>query len=593
MQTAQTYLEVVSQRGERQLELRRVYRNLKNRELFLLAYGKLYANGGAMTPGVDPKDTVDAMSLKKIDEIIDLLDKGRYQWKPTCRIYIPKENGKQRPISIAGWKDKLLQEVIRMILSAYYEPQFSTASHGFRPGRGCHTALQEVLTTWIGAKWFIEGDIRACFDELEKDRLLKIIGRRIKDDRLMKLLRGMLNAGYLDDWTYHPTYSGVPQGGVLSPLLTNIYLNELDQYVAQTLIPEYTKGEIRQVNPEYGRLKYERYEAKQRGDVETYRMAKRRMNQIPSGIPDDPQYRRLRYIRYADDTLLGFIGPREEAEEIKHKLTTFLTSIGLTLSEEKTLITHAREQRARFLGYDISVAQADAQHTNGRRATNGKPMLHVPAEVVTKWRKRVTYHNKPQHRKQLLERSDYDIVMTYATEFNGLVNYYILAYDVSKRLYPLKYLYMTSLVNTLARKHNKPATWVYRRYKRKNRNECTAIVVEVPREGKKPLVAKFGHKPIRFDRKAIISDQPVTIWANRSQLIQRLLANQCELCGSTKNIQIHHIHKLKDLRQRYRGRPDPPPWVVKHIQLNRKTIVVCADCHQRIHAGKYDGLKLK
>ena len=300
-----------------------------------------------------------------------------------------------------------------------------------------------------------------------------------------------------------------------------------------------------------------------------------------------------RYIRYADDTLLGFIGPREEAEEIKHKLTTFLTSIGLTLSEEKTLITHAREQRARFLGYDISVAQADAQHTNGRRAINGKPMLHVPTEVVTKWRKRVTAHNKPQHRKQLLDRSDYDIVMTYAAEFNGLVNYYVLAYDVSQRLHPLKYLYMTSLVNTLARKHNKPATWVYRRYKRKNRNECTAIVVEVPREGKKPLVAKFGHKPIRFDKKAVVSDQPITIWANRSQLVQRLLANQCELCGSNKNIQIHHIHKLKDLRQRYRGRPDPPPWVVKHIQLNRKTIVVYADCHQRIHAGTYDGRKLK
>jgi group II intron reverse transcriptase/maturase len=342
MQTAQTYLEVVSKRGERQLELCRVYRNLKNRELFLMAYGKLYANGGAMTPGVDPKDIVDAMSLKKIDEIIDLLDKGMYQWKPTRRIYIPKENGKQRPISIAGWKDKLLQEVIRMILSAYYEPQFSTASHGFRPGRGCHTALQKVLTTWHGVKWFIEGDIRACFDELEKERLLKIIGRRIKDDRLMKLLRDMLNAGYLEDWAYHPTYSGVPQGGVISPLLTNIYLNELDQYVAQTLIPEYTKGETRQVNPEYGRLKYERYEAKQRGDVETYRMTKRRMNQIPSGIPNDPEYRRLRYIRYADDTLLGFIGPREEAEEIKHKLAAFLTSIGLTLSEEKTLVNSVR-----------------------------------------------------------------------------------------------------------------------------------------------------------------------------------------------------------------------------------------------------------
>ena len=217
MQSAQTYLEVVRSRGERRLELRRVYRNLKNRELFLLAYAKLYANDGALTPGAELKDTVDAMSLKRIDDMITALDTGTYQWKPTRRIYIPKKNG-QRPLGIPSWSDKLLQEVLRMVLTAYYEPQFSLASHGFRPGHGCHTALQSILSGWKGTKWFIEGDIKGCFDHINHDKLLEIMGRNIKDERLIKLLRGMLDAGYLEDWVYKHTYSGVPQGGVVEYL---------------------------------------------------------------------------------------------------------------------------------------------------------------------------------------------------------------------------------------------------------------------------------------------------------------------------------------------------------------------------------------
>jgi retron-type reverse transcriptase len=298
MRKAQQYLELVRNRGERGLELKRVYRNLQNQELFLLAYAKLYANEGALTPGTDPADTVDGMSLKRIDTIITDLQAGTYQWKPVRRTYVPKRNGKQRPLGVNNWSDKLLQEVIRMVFTAYYESQFANTSHGFRPGKGCHTALRDILS---------------------------VIQRNIKDKRLIKLLKEMLEAGYMENWRYHQTYSGVPQGNILSPVLANIFLNELDTYIETTLIPQYTKGKRRRANPEYNKLCQAIYKAKAQEDYDLYRKLIKERRTLPSKLTHDPQYRRLRYCRYADDMLLGFTGPKAEAIEIKEKISNFLT----------------------------------------------------------------------------------------------------------------------------------------------------------------------------------------------------------------------------------------------------------------------------
>ena len=587
MQDAQTYLEIVRSRGERRLELRRVYRNLRNGGLYLRAYAKLYANQGALTPGTDPSDTVDGMSLKRIGRIIEALRTGTYRWKPGRRTYIPKRNGKLRPLGMPSWSDKLLQEVIRMVLSAYYEPQFSEASHGFRPGRGCHTALRSILQRWRGTKWFIEGDIKGCFDAIQHDKLLEVIGRRIKDQRFLKLLKGMLRAGYLEDWKYHRTYSGTPQGGVISPLLANILLNELDRYVEEELIPQYSRGERRQRNPEYGRVTRRMTSARKQGEIEHYKALKKCQRCLPSGDPEDPDYRQLRYVRYADDFLLGFVGPKSEALEIKQKIGAFLTTIGLTLSEEKTLVTHAATARARFLGYDIRIAKS-----NERRRINGSPRLSVPREVAKTWKTRYTRWGKSCHRPELTDHSDYDIVMTYNVEFQGLVNYYKMAHDVSSKLYPVKWVYMQSLVKTLAAKHRKGVPWVYRKHYRKSSQGVMAIVAEVPREGRKPLIARFGARPIRFDKWATISDAQVQLITKRSELVDRMLSNQCEVCGSTEEVEMHHIHKLKDLSRRYSGHANPPEWVVKMAALRRKTLVVCVQCHRAIHAGTYDGPKL-
>jgi group II intron reverse transcriptase/maturase len=588
MRDAQIYLEILRDRGERRLELKRVYRNLQNKELFLRAYAKLYANEGALTPGVDPNDTIDGMSLKKIDSIIADLKAGTYRWKPSRRRYISKKNGKLRALGMPGWKDKLLQEVIRTVLSAYYEPQFSEMSHGFRPGRGCHTALQSIMCTWRGTTWFIEGDIRGCFDEIEHRKLLEIIGRNIKDQRLLKLLRGMLEVGYMEDWSYHQTYSGTPQGGIISPLLANIFLNELDKFVEEELIPQYTQGGIRRRNPEYERLTRAMIKAKKQGDAKQYKALAKQRKELPTGDPNDPNYRRLKYCRYADDFLLGFIGPRSEALEIKRRIGAFLEALGLTLSSEKTLVTHATTEQARFLNYDIFIAR-----NNERRAINGMPRLRVPKEVARKWKRRYTRQGKSHHRPELADHSDYSIVMTYHLEFQGVVNYYTLAQDVARKMYPVKWVAMQSLVKTLAARRKQKVPWVYQRYYRRSPQGVMGIVVEVPRENRKPLTAWFGAKPIRHKKWIVISDKRAQLFTGRNEIVTRLLADKCEMCGSTEEIQVHHIRKLKDLKQQYRGRKNPPEWVVKMVALRRKTLVVCEQCHRTIHAGTYDGPRLR
>jgi group II intron reverse transcriptase/maturase len=216
MATAETVMAVYSDRGKRGLPLEGVYRQLYNRDLYLRAYGRIHRNNGAMTPGVTA-ETVDAMSLEKIGRITDALRREAYRWTPARRTHIPKKNGKTRPLGLPTWSDKLLQEAIRLLLEAYYEPRFSDLSHGFRPGRGCQTALREITRRWRGVKWFIEGDIKGCFDHIDHEILLSILGENIRDNRLLRLVSSMLKAGYLESWRYHKTLSGTPQGGVITP----------------------------------------------------------------------------------------------------------------------------------------------------------------------------------------------------------------------------------------------------------------------------------------------------------------------------------------------------------------------------------------
>jgi group II intron reverse transcriptase/maturase len=591
MRELSTILEVLQDRGKCRLPLKRVYRLLYNQKLYLRAYGNIYRRTGALTPGIDPDDTVDGMSLRRIERLIKQLRDGNFEWKPVRRAYIPKRGGGRRPLGIPGWKDKLLQEAIRIILDAYYEPQFSNLSHGYRPNRGCHTALVAVRNTLRGSIWFIEGDIKGCFDNLDHEILLGIISRNIMDQRFIELISKLLRAGYMEDWKYHKSFSGTPQGGVLSPLLSNIYLNELDQYVEDMLIPAYTRGRARRRNREYSMIRARSQRAFRRGHKEEGYRWRKISRGLPSVDPFDPDYRKLSYVRYADDFLLGFAGPKAEAREIRRRLAQFLGKIGLELSLEKTSITHARTDKAVFLGHDIGVMLNNehiSKKKNGftQRAVNGAIWFGVPRSVITKAARKYTKKGKVVEKSERLVNSPFSIVSDFQAEYRGLAEYYAMAHNRSQVFSKLRLIMIRSLAKTLAAKLGISSAEVFRRYmttKVIKGKQCRVLQIVVEREGKPPLEAVFGGISLKRDPKAHLVDIPTRVWSERTELVERLLADTCEICGSQESIEVHHIRALKDLQKPGRRNKSKVAW--KMAARRRKTLVVCNKCHNLIHQG--------
>jgi group II intron reverse transcriptase/maturase len=583
MQSAETVPGILRERGRRGLPCTELYRQLFNPQLYLLAHGRIYSNHGAMTPGATG-ETADGMSLEKIDAIIEAMRHERYRFSPARRTYIPKKNGKLRPLGLPTWSDKLVGEVVRLLLEAYYEPTFSDRSHGFRPGRGCHTALREVADHWPGTTWFIEGDISDCFTSFDHSIMVGILSEKIHDNRFLRLVRNMLTAGYLEDWRWHATLSGCPQGGVCSPVLSNIYLHKLDQYVETVLIPQHTQGTARRRNPAYVSAKNRLAYARRLGDRDKARHARRAMRGLSVGDPQDPGYRRLRYSRYADDHLLGFIGPKAEAEAIKDQLARFLREdLALELNAGKTLVTHARSRAARYLGYEITVQHSDSKITKGQRSVNGKVALRVPLDVITAKRAPYRRHGKPWHRTAMQNLDDYDIVRTYGAEYRGVVQYYLLATDVW-RFKSLRWDAQTSMLKTLAAKHQSSVVKMAAKHRAKIETPYglrTCFEARVERTGKQPLVARFGGIPLKRNKEAVLTDHvPTRPVYPRKELTRRLLRRRCELCEQPGQVVIHQVRKLANL-----GKPEPgqPAWAAVMARKRRKTLVVCHPCHDTIH----------
>src|SRR5580704_6174504 len=583
MQNAETVLGVLRDRGGRGLPCDELYRQLFNPQLYLLAYGRIYSNQGAMTPGADG-ETADGTSLAGIGRIIDALRAERYRFRPVRRIWIPKKNGGKRPLGLPSWSDKLVGEVIRLLLEAYYEPQFSGLSYGFRPGRGCHTALSKVADTWTGTAWFIEGDISDCFGSLDHEVMVRILAEKIRDNRFLRLIHSMLQAGYLEDWKWDATLSGAPQCGVVSPILSNIYLHRLDDFVETVLIPEYTRGGARKSSPAYRKIVDATGRARKRGDRATVRELRKQQRSLPSRDTHDPGYRRLRYARYADDHLLGFAGPKAEAEQIKARLAAFLRDdLKLELSGDKTQITHARTQAARFLGYEITVLHNDRKVTRGIRRANGTVSLRVPAAVIKAKSAPYLARGKPARRPRLRNEDDHTIVATYGAEYRGIVQYYLLAGNVA-RLYRLHWVMETSLLKTLADKHRSSVTKMARKHKAAidtphGPRKCLEARIE--RSGWKPLVARFGGIPLRRQKDAVITGRlPVPGIIRHKELVTRLLADRCEICGHAGQVDVHQVRKLDDL-----GKPGQPrpAWAELMARRRRKTLVVCPSCHETVH----------
>ncbi|MFI1213502.1 reverse transcriptase domain-containing protein [Streptomyces sp. NPDC020802] len=578
MQTAETVLNVLRDRGRRDLPCNELYRQLFNPSLYLLAYGRLYSNQGAMTPGTTG-ETADGMSMVKIGRVIDALRHERFRFEPAKLIYIPKKNGKARPLGLPSWTDKLVGEVIRLLLEAYYEPRFSDRSHGFRPRRGCHTALSEVAETWSGTTWFIEGDISDCFGSLDHRTMLAILGEKIHDNRFLRLIKQMLQAGYLEDWVWNATLSGAPQGGVVSPILANIYMDRLDKFVETVLIPEYTRGKRRTNNPAYFKMAQAMWRARKRGDRTVVRELWKQQRGLPCRDPHDPGYRRLRYVRYADDHLLGFAGPKAEAEEIKARLAAFLRDdLKLELNEDKTVITHGRTKAAMFLGYEITV-----QHSRDRPTVNGTIGLRVPRLVIKTKCAPYLKRGKPERRPELMNHDDLMIISRYGAEYRGLIQYYIMAGDVW-RLSRLEWVAKTSMLKTLAAKHGSTVSKMARKYKatiETPHGPRTCFQASLERPGRKSRVARFGGIPLKRQKKAVLVDRRPALATRRNELISRLQAGQCEWCERKTTVEVHQVPKLADLTQPGRSQP---AWAQLMARMRRKTLVVCTTCHQAIHA---------
>ena len=428
---------------------------------------------------------------------------------------------------------------------------------------------------------------------------MEILSKKIHDNRLLNLIRQGLKAGVMDDWRYEETYSGTPQGGVLSPLLANIFLNELDQFIARELKPKWNKGKQRQRNPEYRKYEHLIRKARDAEDKDEVKRLQQLQRQIPAHVVDDPNFRRIKYVRYADDFVIGFIGTQAEAQEIKEAIGTFLNDgLKLEMSDEKTLITHARTQKATFLGYQINTHhQDDKIHqvtrkdgiTYRRRAINGSTRLGVPFGLTTQKAKRFMKRGKPIHRPELLHNSVAEIIERYQVEYRGLVEYYKYAEDLHV-LSSLKYVMEQSLTKTLAHKLKISVSKVYRKYSTTMEVDGTTYkVLQETLETPKGLKTfTWGGIPLKRHKGKI--DQPLRDeirtfkWSDKSDLTMRLLKGECEVCKSTVDLEVHHIRRLRDLKKRWKGRKEKPEWVKQMIALHRKTLVVCQKCHQNITA---------
>lgn len=577
----------------------RLYRILFNEELFYVAYQKIASNGGSTTKGSDGR-SIDEMSLARIETLIASLKDESYQPHPSRRVHIPKKNGKTRPLGIPAFEDKLVQEVVRMILEAIYEGHFETTSHGFRPKRSCHTALLHIQKTFSGAKWFIEGDIKGFFDNIDHDVLVGILRERISDDRFIRLIRKFLKAGYVEDWTFHNTYSGMPQGGIVSPILANIYLDKLDKYVKE-YIRHFDMGTKRRPGKESNDLANERKRTVRKlkkvkdgtekaALVARLKAIEQERAAFPSGDEMDGSYRRLKYIRYADDFILGVIGSKEDALRIKEDIKSFLSeNLALELSEEKTLITHTGKS-AKFLGYEITVTRNNHQRrdvqgrlrrTYGKRVRLNVSMATLRDKLLEYGAMEIKLRNgkeiwKPKCRSGLIFNDDLEILDRYNRETVGFCNYYLIANNCVV-LHNFRYIMEYSMYKTFAGKYRSTVRKINKKYRL---NKLFTVKYEQKGVIKSRTFYKtsFKRRTTAFNGSCDIEPYSIAD-VSRTNLTDRLKAEKCELCGATGKLIMHHVRNLKDLKGK-------ESWKRLMSARKRKTIALCPSCHRLRHLGK-------
>jgi len=593
-------LEVIRQQNAKRGWINQdLYRLLFKPELYELAYERIKSNPGNMTPGTDT-ETLDGFSMDEIKNLIQEMRTEQYQCKPVRTVYIPKANGKKRKLGIPCVRDKIVQEIVRLILEAIYDsphgPYFSENSHGFRRSKSTHSALKDVQRRWTGVTWFIEGDIKSCFDEIDHEILVEILKEKIKDERFICLIKKFLKAGYQDlDEVRKDSLAGTPQGGIISPILANIYLNKLDEYVEQ-LRCELEKGIKRGHNPVYKRLQDRKLYLAKQGKTKTreFRELDIQMKRLPSMDTKDPNFVRVKYVRYADDWLIGVIGSYQLAEEIKQKVGDFLKSrLKLSLSEDKTIITNARSQEAKFLGYRIRLgrtnkSQKQTKTTNGsgkefkKRSTGMEVVLKAPMDELVKKLHQKGFCDKkgnPTHKPPWMLLDEDQIVMMYSSINRGMQQYYRPA-DNWARVQRVQYILKYSLAKTLAGKRKTSISKII---------SDKEIKVHVTRNGKQRTISFYQNSEWATKRDAFVESATVDLVQMNIRLRTRSkLGLPCCICGDPLNVQMHHVRHVRKMTDK-----QAKGFTRVMSMLNRKQLPVCERCHRSIHQGKYDGLSLR
>nr|YP_002600927.1 putative reverse transcriptase and intron maturase [Pyramimonas parkeae]ACJ71149.1 putative reverse transcriptase and intron maturase [Pyramimonas parkeae] len=567
-----------------------LYRLLCNKQLLTLAYNLIKSKPGNMTPGTD-KLTLDKMSERLIDKTSRQLRDQTFKFKPVRRVFIPKGNSKDiRPLGVPSSRDKVVQKAMLLIMDNIYETTFSTHSHGFRPGRSCHSALKEIRSEWSGIKWAIEGDIKGCYDNVNHQILINILREKIKDERFIQLLWKLLRAGIEVNRTIERSKIGTPQGGILSPLLANIYLNEFDKFVSnlsQKIGLTYNK--TRRDNPEYHKIRGKIYRLRtkrtvsgtvnvqpSKSDLKQIQILSKTQRTLPSKDPFDPQYRKILFIRYADDWIVGVIGGHEFAQGIKEQIQTFLKEqLELTLSPEKTKITPFSSKKVTFLGYKLQISARSSYSSSGRhkkRTVGWQPKLYIPMDKIVRKLSEKNFCTKTGtgiKKKGWILYPDKIIVQRYNYVIRGLRNYYAPADNFGTSMNRIEYILKYSCVHTLAAKHR------------------TQISTQLERTEELGLDTMKSHKNNIWDfkTKPVQYNQLLSSYVKRTQLLS---ASECTICQSKENLEMHHVKAL-----RKDGALLSDKYMIALMQrMNRKQICVCRTCHMDIHYGKYDGNSL-
>ncbi|MBL7544875.1 MAG: hypothetical protein JNL11_13745 [Bdellovibrionaceae bacterium] len=580
-----------------------------SQDLWMMAYAKIASNSGALTKGVD-ETTLDGMSKARVDKIMMSLKDGSYEPKPVRRVYIPKKNGKMRPLGVPSSDDKLVQEVVRMLLERIYEPNFSNYSHGFRPNRSCHTALTQLRETWAGTKWIVDMDISGFYDNINHNKMVEILRKKINDEKFIGLIVKFLKAGYLEDWKFNETYSGTPQGGICSPILANIFLHELDIFIAQR-IKSFDQGKLRKQSKEYSKIQSRILHRQDKIHVaEKYGgMFPEFLNELKGVVREmdqqrrklsfydvkDDSYKRMKYVRYADDFAISVSGSKENALQMMTEVKEFLkTELLLNVSEEKSGIHHIQEG-FNFLGYHIRGQRQQTRTVKSRcgfrkdgssyygvrRTLTYSIGLEVPKEKIWAFCRDKGYlrlDKTPCKKPTLLHLNEFEIVSTYNAEMRGFANYYALA--PASRLFLLEWAGFNSLIHTLACKRKLTCKQVRNSLKRGN-----DYFLPFERKGKTCYTKLFKIKD-RLEKKSKydLDTQPNTgiFTQQKYDLLKRLDKEQCEFCKKQGvPLEVHHIRRLKDLQQK-KNKAD---WEIRMCSQRRKTMVLCSECHDQLHHG--------